>query len=65
MEKEILELAELFQKNCHALTKAVIAEKPKVSVQDATNVWLFEKLAEFETRLRKLEKSTSTTPKAK
>jgi hypothetical protein len=53
--EKTLQLAEYFQNDCHSLTKAIIAEKPNVSVQDATNVWLFKKLADFEMRLRELE----------
>ena len=53
--EKTLQLADYFQKDCHSLTKAIIAEKPNVSVQDATNVWLFKKLADFEMRLRELE----------
>jgi len=29
---------------------------PKLSIQDATNVWIFNKLADIEFRLRQIEK---------
>ena len=53
--EDMLATAELFQDECHALTKEIIAQNPKCTVQDATNVWMFKKLAEFEVRLRLLE----------
>lgn len=52
---EMLSTAQHFQNECHELTKEIIERKPKCTVQDATNVWLFKKLAEFEVRLRQLE----------
>lgn len=56
---EIIDTTENFQNDCHSLVKAIIAEKPSCTVQDATNVWLFKKLAEFEVRLRQLEDAGS------
>lgn len=53
--QDMIETTERFQNECHALTKEIIEQKPKCTVQDATNVWLFKKLAEFEVRLRQLE----------
>lgn len=53
--QDMIETTERFQKECHDLTKEIIEQKPKCTVQDATNVWLFKKLAEFEVRLRQLE----------
>jgi hypothetical protein len=46
-----------FQKDCHRAVEYALKENPKVSYQDATNVWIFGKLAEFELRLREVEKS--------
>lgn len=46
-----------FQKDCHKAVEYSLNENPKVSYQDATNVWIFRKLAEFELRLRDVEKS--------
>lgn len=61
----IQEITEQFQKQCHALVNIVMSHRtdspPKLaksySYQDATNVWLFLKLAEFEFRLREVEKN--------
>ena len=53
--QDLIETTERFQNECHALTREIIEQKPKCTVQDATNVWLFKKLAEFEVRLRQLE----------
>lgn len=56
---EIIDTTENFQNDCHSLVKVIIAEKPNCTVQDATNVWLFKKLAEFEVRLRQIEDAGS------
>ncbi len=53
--EDMLSTAERFQDECHALTTEIIQQKPKCTVQDAANVWMFKKLAEFEVRLRQLE----------
>jgi len=53
MTKE--QLTEKIQNDCHKLTDAMIKRSKKVKVQDATNVFLFHKLAEIELRLRQLE----------
>lgn len=53
--EDMLSTAERFQDECHALTKEIIEQKPKCTVQDPTNVWMFKKLAEFEVRLRQIE----------
>lgn len=53
----IHEIYEQFQKHCHALINIIVSHrKDSYSYQDATNVWLFLKLAEFELRLREIEK---------
>ena len=49
------EIAESFMNDCHALRDTLMNANNKVSHQDATNVWMYKKLAEFEIRLRKLE----------
>ena len=48
-------IAEKLQEDCHKTVEAVLKESKKVSYQDATNVWLFNKLAEMELRLQELE----------
>ena len=52
--KEILQVAELFQKDCHNTINEILGDK-KMSYQDITNAWMFAKLAELEVRLRQLE----------
>ena len=54
-DNQILKISEQLQKDCHKTVDS-ITSKAKASYQDATNVWLFTKLAEIETRLKKLEK---------
>lgn len=51
-EKNIQKLAEQYQDECHALTKEIIESSDKdISNQDATNVWIFRKLAELKVDL--------------
>jgi len=52
---EVLTITEEFQNDCHKLVEELMKQLPKLSVQDATNVWLFKKLADIEFRLRQLE----------
>lgn len=59
--KKTLQIAEVFQNNCHKVVEEVLREK-EVSYQDATNVWIFHKLAEFEMRLQSLECAKSYKP---
>ena len=54
-DKQILKIAEQLQDDCHKVVEAVMKEGKKVSYQDAANVWLFNKLAEFENRIKELE----------
>ena len=49
------EMAESFMKDCHDLRDQLMSANKKVSHQDATNVWIYKKFAEFEIRLRNLE----------
>lgn len=58
-DNDILDIAEIFQKDAHDTIEAMIElnAKPKFQYQDANSVWVFRKLAEFEYRLRKLETS--------
>lgn len=53
--RELMNIADAFQKDCHALTDELMTRHNKLEMQDATNVWTFKKLAEFEIRLRNLE----------
>lgn len=52
---EIIDTINNFQNDCHSLVKSITSERPNITNQDVTNVWLFKKLAEFEVRLRQLE----------
>ena len=52
----MLNVADVFQEDCHEVVEMVMKmSKKEITSQDATNVWIFRKLAEFEFRLRKLE----------
>jgi hypothetical protein len=45
----IKELTELFQKECWQQTEVVMrTSTDEISYQDATNVWIFEKLAQLQ-----------------
>lgn len=52
---EIQELAEQFQEECHEQNKEIIKRLDTCTTQDATNVWLFIKLAELQLRIQTLE----------
>lgn len=56
--ENIHEIAEQFRKQCSDTVSDVLVRLKKYSddsYQDATNAWLFLKLAEFEVRLREIE----------
>ena len=53
-ESEIMLIAENFQDECHATVQAIKKEK-SVYYQDATNVWMFKKLAELQNEINKLK----------
>lgn len=55
-QDEILTIAEKFQDECHAAINAIMIEKD-VSYQDATNVWMFKKLAELQHEINTLKKT--------
>lgn len=49
-------LAEQFQDECQKMVEMVMKQSKKpISYQDATNVWLFQKLAKQELEIRKLK----------
>jgi hypothetical protein len=54
---DIITIAEKLQKECHSFTNDLKKNIDSLKTQDATNVWLFKKLAEFELRLSALEES--------
>jgi Mg2+/Co2+ transporter CorC len=59
---ELEQITKEIQQECHSTVEGIIdgSQKP-VSVQDATNVFFYRKLAEMELRLRKLEKGNART----
>jgi hypothetical protein len=64
MDNEIKKIWEEIQDECHRYVEHGMKDKdfPKnATYQDATNVFLFKKLAEFELRLRGLEHSNRQT----
>jgi hypothetical protein len=52
---ERLDIANQFQDECHAMIDMILDENKSVSYNDAMHTYIFQKLAEFELRLRKLE----------
>jgi len=50
-----LDIADEFQKEAHQMIEMILGATKKASYQDAMNTYLFQKLAEFELRLRELE----------
>jgi hypothetical protein len=54
-DQEILTIAEHLQQDCHQTVEVIMYEKKNATVQDATNVWMYRKLAEMELRIRQLE----------
>ena len=46
MSEREIQLAEEFQKECHSMVEFIMKES-KASYQDATNVYLFSKLAQL------------------
>lgn len=55
---DVNDLAEYFQNDCHRHVDYVIERSlipDKGLVQDATNVWLFRKLAEMQLKINELE----------
>ncbi len=55
-----LKIMEELQTNAQETVAAMVSLDKNVSHQDATNVWFFGKLAEYELRLRSLENPIPT-----
>lgn len=53
-EKQIQEIAEELQLDCHATVKAVM-DATRANCQDATNVWVFMRLAELQFEINQLK----------
>lgn len=49
-------LSEEFQADCHLTVEQIMHQSKKVSYQDATNIWLFQKLAQLDLRLQEIER---------
>lgn len=60
---EIQQITEEIQRECHEVVDGIFQNKTltAVNVQDATNVFFYKKLAEFEYRLRELENTKHST----
>ncbi len=55
-DSKLLGMAKHIQLECHKTVEVIINDqKAKVDVQDATNVFIFRKLAEYELRIEQLE----------
>jgi len=48
LDDKTLDLAERFQDDCNAHAKIAVKLNSNISNQDATNVWIFNKLAELQ-----------------
>lgn len=53
--KELEKRTEELQNLCHTVVEEILKRTKKTTYQDATNTWLFAKLAELDLRLEKLE----------
>jgi hypothetical protein len=53
--KEIAGLATILQKACHRHVEYMVEHGNNVSVQDATNVWIFKELAEIKLQIQLLD----------
>lgn len=60
MEEEILKIAEGFQDECHAMVEKIKANT-SAAYQDATNIWMFKKLAELQLEIDRLKKKQKSS----
>lgn len=51
---EIMTLSEKYQEDCHQIVEVVMSQSPEVSVQDAANVFIFNKLAELQVQISRI-----------
>jgi hypothetical protein len=60
-DKEIFEqikkIAESFQEDCHCSVKKILKLDPQMPLNSAIHAWMYKKLAEYEIRLRRLERT--------
>lgn len=56
-EQILQQTAEHFQEDCHRTVEVIMLDNKSGAMipQDATNVWLYRKLAEMEIRIKELE----------
>lgn len=55
LTEDIIKRAEELQNDCHKTVETVISDS--INHQDATNVWIFNKLASIELQIEQLQKS--------
>lgn len=56
-EELIQKRAEKLQEECHTIVEFVKENNSMMGYQDATNVWMFRKLAELELQIDELKKN--------
>lgn len=52
---ETMDLADVIQRDCHTLVEKLMADDPQVKYMDGTCVYIFNKLAELQIRLQRIE----------
>lgn len=59
IENKFLNKMEKLQNDCHIFTDDMMknSKSSTIQYQDITNIWLFNKLAEYELRIEELENS--------
>ena len=55
-EEKLETIAEEIQKECHQKVEAIKAQNNLIDYQDATNVFLFRKIAELQIQIKNLNK---------
>ena len=61
-EFEIRQIANHFQEDCHKAVEVVLTEtEGKSSYQDATNVWIFRKMAELQLQIEQITSQINKT----
>jgi len=53
--EKILSRSEELQNECHVFVRELINQISSCTMQDATNVWLFKKIAEIEDSIEQLK----------
>lgn len=55
--QDIIARSEELQKECHDSVTDMVLQNPVISYQDATNVWIFNKLADLELQIEESARS--------